>query len=293
MKKRSIAIIGLGLIGGSIAKALTVQKCGYKILACDHKEDVLKRAQVAGWVDEWSLDPKQVVQKADIVVLCVPVCAMFGLTKEITPVMSKGSVLTDVGSVKGVLESGLKELLPEGIDYVGGHPMAGSEKSGLDASDAGLFVGRPFVIIPAGTASADSIEKIKVLAKDLRAVPVAMNSTEHDLATAMVSHMPHLLSAALMLTAIGDDAVSNSKYLVAGCFRDMTRVSGADPRMWTDICLTNKTAILTQLKKVQELLLHVSEKVDASDEEWLMEFFTKARTSREQFGMSLIDGKGE
>ena len=293
MKKQSIAIIGLGLIGGSIAKALTVQKCGYRILACDHKEKTLQRAQAAGWVDSWSVDPKEVAKEADIVVLCVPVCSMFDLTQEIAPVMPQGSVLTDVGSVKGILEKELQNLLPIGIDYVGGHPMAGSEKSGLDASDAGLFVGRPFVIIPAGNAKAESVDKVKTLAKDLRAVPVVMNSTEHDLATAMVSHMPHLLSAALMLTAVGDEAASNSKYLAAGCFRDMTRVSGADPRMWTDICLTNKEAILTQLAKVQSLLSYVGEQVAEGDEEWLMDFFTKARVGREQFGMSLIDGKGE
>lgn len=293
MKAKSIAIIGLGLIGGSIAKALTVQKCGYKILACDQQVDVLKRAQAAGWVDEWSDEPKKVAEKADIVVLCVPVCSMLALTKQIASVIPKGSVLTDVGSVKGILERQLNDVLPNGVDYVGGHPMAGSEKSGLDASDASLFVGRPFVIIPSKTAKEESIAKVKILARDLRAVPVLMNAKEHDLATAMVSHMPHLLSAALMITAVGDLSASNSKYLAAGCFRDMTRVSGADPRMWTDICLTNKEAILAQLAKVQELLTCVSQKVASCDEDALMEFFGQARSGCEQFGMSLMNGRGE
>ncbi len=286
-----ITVIGLGLIGGSIAKALNVYKGENIVVGCDVDEYALKKAKDAGWIDCFYVEPERAVDGADLVVLCTPICSMVELANKISPFMKKGSILTDVGSVKGFLQ---KEFnLPEGITYIGAHPMAGSEKSGLSASDANLFVGRPFVIIPPDDVEQEKIDIVVNFAKSLRAIAVQMNAREHDLATAMVSHMPHVLSSALMLTAVNDESTNNAKYLAAGCFRDMTRVSGANVRMWTDICLTNPCAIVEQLEKVEQLLLQAKQKIKEGDKVWLEKFFTEGRAGRERFGMFVTDEKGE
>jgi prephenate dehydrogenase len=293
MAGQVIAIIGLGLIGGSIAKALATHKGGYKVLGADKDFPVLEKAKRCGWLDDWREDPAEAAAEAEIVVFCVPVCAMLGLAKALAPRMKPGGVLTDVGSVKGSLLEALPAFLPEGVSYVGGHPMAGSEQSGLDASDASLFVGRPYVVIPSPQASQAAVAKVEELIRALRAVPVRMQAGKHDQAVAMLSHMPHVLSASLMLAAAGDADAIEAKILAAGCFRDMTRVSGADARMWADICLTNSGAILRGLAEIDKLLLTAKEKIQEKDEAWLLEFFSQGRAGREAFGMSVLDGRGE
>lgn len=293
MHAKTVAIIGLGLIGGSIAKALYVQKINFKVVASDTDVESLKKAERAGIVSAWSCEPQDIVKDADIIILCVPVCSMVSVCQKIWPVLKKGSIVTDVGSVKGFLQQELGKILPKQVTYVGAHPMAGSEKSGLDASDASLFAGRPFVIIEPREKNEAAIEEMVSFVKALRAYPVFMDVKDHDLTTAMVSHMPHVLSTALMLSAAEDEVTAKAKFLAAGCFRDMTRVSGADPRMWTDICLSNSYAIIEQMEKVEQFLQLAKEKISQRDETWLMEFFGSGRAGREHFGMFITDGKGE
>ena len=291
MNGKTAAVIGIGLIGGSIVKALHVNKDDIKILVSDKDESVLKMADNAGLVDGWSIDAREIVKDADIAVLCVPVCEMPALFDAIAPFMKKGAVITDAGSVKGFLQQHLKS---DNTVYIGAHPMAGSEKSGFTASDASLFAGRPYVIIkPEEARDEKALDMVVSFIKAIRAYPVFMDAQSHDMATAMVSHMPHVLSASLMIAASEDSASSGARFLAAGCFRDMTRVSGADARMWTDICLTNGDAILRQLSKVEDLLAEARQKIVEKDEKWLMDFFAKGRSGRESFGMFITNGSGE
>ena len=290
MNGKTVAVIGLGLIGGSIVKALHVNKDDIKILVSDKDESVLKTADAAGLIDGWNVDAGEIVKDADIAVLCVPVREMPDLFDAMAPRMKKGAVITDAGSVKGFLQQHLKS---NDAVYIGAHPMAGSEKSGFAASDASLFAGRPYVIIKPEAEDEQALNAVISFVKALRAYPVFMDAHSHDMATAMVSHMPHVLSASLMIAASEDEATASARFLAAGCFRDMTRVSGADARMWTDICLTNGDAILKQLSKVEELLEEAKQKVIDKDEKWLMEFFAKGRKGRENFGMFITNGSGE
>lgn len=293
MATKTIAIIGLGLIGGSIAKALYVQKSGFRVVAFDQDVKVLKKAEQMEIISSWSQDPAEIVKDADITIFCVPVCSIVPICQEIAGALKKGSIVTDVGSVKGYLQEELKKILLDDVTYIGAHPMAGSEKSGLDASDASLFAGRPFVLVKPEKQNEEALQQMVAFVKALRAYPVFMEPAAHDLTTAMVSHMPHVLSTALMLTAAKDEVTAGTKFLAAGCFRDMTRVSGADPRMWTDICLSNSYAIIEQMQKVEKLLDLAKEKILQKDEAWLMEFFANGRAGREHFGMFITDGKGE
>ena len=293
MTIKKIALIGLGLIGGSIAKALCVDKKNYHIVAFDEDTDTLLKAEKSGWIDEWVSEPELLAKDADIIILCTPVCSMIPLAKKIVPLMKKGAILSDVGSVKGYLKKELSAIMSDDIYYIGAHPMAGSEKSGLDAADVNLFIGRPFVLIPDDNIKNEQMEIMVTFVKDIRAIPVFLDEKTHDLAVAMVSHMPHVLSSVLMLAASDDESALNAKYLAAECFRDMTRVSGADPRMWTDICLTNGDSIIEQLEKFESILQKAKEKIKAGDEKWLMQFFASGREGREQFGMFVTDGKGE
>ncbi len=293
MTKTNILIIGLGLIGGSIAKTLAARGSGdYRILAAARNQQVLDKAQAAGWIEKGWLDMKQAAKYADIAILCVPVCSMASVVKNIAPVMPQGSVITDVGSVKGFLLDKLTGLLPPGVSYVAAHPMAGSEKSGLDAAEAGLFNGRPFVVIPAPGAPQEAVGKVLGLAAALEAKVIKMPGDRHDMAVGMISHMPHVVAAGLMLAAAGDKAAVEAKELAAGCFRDMTRVASADVRMWTDICLTNKNAIASQYEKLRIILDEAIERIKAGDEPWIEGFFTKARDKRADFGLS-SSAKGE
>lgn len=290
MNGKTVAVIGLGLIGGSIVKALHVSNDEIVVLASDKDESVLKTADAAGLLDGFSTDAKEVAAKSDIVVLCVPVRAMPEVFAAIAPVMKKETVVTDAGSVKGFLQNSLKV---KDAAYIGAHPMAGSEKSGFAASDASLFAGRPYVIIKPEIENKKMLDKVISFVKAIRAYPVFMDAHSHDMATAMVSHMPHVLSTSLMITAAEDEATNDARFLAAGCFRDMTRVSGADARMWTDICLTNGEAILHQMTRVEDLLKTARQKIIEKDEKWLMEFFSKGRSGRESFGMFITNGSGE
>lgn len=293
MPRKTIAIIGLGLIGGSIAKALYVQKSDFNVVAADEDTAALKKAEQMGIISAWSQKPSDIVKDADITVLCVPVCSIVPVCRQLSGNLKVGSVVTDVGSVKGFLQKELAMVLPDSVTYIGAHPMAGSEKSGLDASDASLFAGRPFVLIKSQLENEQVLNEMIAFVKALRAYPVFMDAGEHDLTTAMVSHMPHVLSTALMLTAAGDEVTAKAKFLAAGCFRDMTRVSGADPRMWADISLSNSCAIIEQIEKIEELLTIAKHRIIQQDEKWLMEFFNKGKAGREHFGMFITDGKGE
>jgi prephenate dehydrogenase len=207
--------------------------------------------------------------------------------------MKEGSVLSDVGSVKEFLLERLPACLPPGVSYVGAHPMAGSEKSGLAAAAATLFAGRPYVLVPSPAADRAAVDLTIKIAEAVEAVPVFMTAAEHDRAVAAVSHMPHVLSAALMLTAAKDEASLAARFLAAGCFRDMTRVSGADARMWSDICQANSRAIIEKIEAVEGILAAAKEKIARKDEAWLLDFFGRARAGREVFGLLPQEWEGE
>ncbi len=286
MTRTNILIIGLGLIGGSIARDLSARKGEYRVLAAARRQEVLDEAKQSGWIEEGWTDEVEAAKVADIAVLCVPVCSMPDIALRIGTVMPKGSVITDVGSVKGFLLDKITGRLPDGVSYVAAHPMAGSEKSGLAAAEEGLFKGRPFVIIPAPGTPGAATDKVCALAAALEAKTMTMSADKHDLAVAMISHMPHVVAAALMLAAAGDEDTDKVKELAAGCFRDMTRVAGADVRMWTDICLTNGEAVVSQFEKLQAVLSEAIGHVKSGDQEWLEGFFGQARDNRVAFGLA-------
>jgi prephenate dehydrogenase len=293
MAKKVVLLIGLGLIGGSLAQALSRRRDEYRVIAADSDTAVLVKAQNRGWIDGWRDRPEDAAAEADIAILCVPVCEMCAIAQKIGRKMKKGSVLSDVGSVKAFLLRRLAACLPPGVSYVGAHPMAGSEKSGLDAASADMFAGRPYVVIPSPQADRAATEAIIKIAEAIGAAPVVMEAEKHDSAAAMISHMPHVLSAALMLTAAGDSAAIAAKFLAAGCFRDMTRVSGADARMWTDICRANSRAIIEGIEKVESVLSVAKGKIAQEDKAWLMDFFGRARAGRDLFGLFAPEAKGE
>lgn len=293
MAEKVVLLIGLGLIGGSLAQALSRRRGEYRVIASDADTAALLKAKSCGWIDDWRECPEDAAKDADIAILCVPVCEMCGIAKKIGRLMKKGSVLSDVGSVKGFLLRRLPKCLPPGVCYIGAHPMAGSEKSGLAAADADMFAGKPFAVIPAPQADEAKVRMVMEIARAIGAAPVLMDEGKHDLAVAMISHMPHVLSAALMLAAAGDPAALGAKFLAAGCFRDMTRVSGADARMWTDICQTNSRAIIERIEAVEDILSAAKEKIVQKDKEWLMDFFERARAGRELFGLFAQEERGE
>lgn len=233
---KRVALIGVGLIGGSLGMALRRK---YHISGWGRSRSALIQAKRRGALTDFSTDIKDVVSLADVVVLCVPVQAMANTTQKLLPYLKRGAIVSDVGSVKNDVEKALRKILSKRKDvrFVGAHPLAGSEKSGAENAKEGLFRGATVVL----TGKNAIVER---LWKDTGARPVLMSSFDHDALLALTSHLPHLLSFALFRQAM-ETAKHRPivKSLAAGSFRDMTRIAASDPHVWTGIFQMNHKAI--------------------------------------------------
>ena len=204
--------------------------------------------------------------------------------------MKNGAIITDVASAKGDLAR-LSGQLPPGVRYIGGHPMAGSEKNGLGAATADLFVGRPYILLPDSSAGTAALPALAGLIAQLGARIVVMDMVDHDPAVADISHVPHIAAAALTLLA-GDGVQGSRKLsLAAGGFRDMTRVASGNPVMWADICMTNRAAVQDSIRQLQDILQHVSSLLASHDTAALTEFLARAKDIRDQY-VFIPDNKG-
>ncbi len=282
-KKTSIGIIGLGLIGGSIARAL--KRCGdrYVITAWDQDEDNLKKACSEGVIDHRAPLLREGLSDLDIIFLCVPVSAMQSILLELIPYLSPRCILTDVGSTKGeVLDliSAIKLSQP----FIGGHPLAGSEKSGYLASKANLFENVYYCLTPIEGTEIDALERLRALVRDMGAIPMEISPEEHDRVTAAISHVPHVM-AALLVNLVGslDNPRSTMKTIAAGGFKDITRIASSSPDLWTGICLSNKAKILETLSFLGNALTDFEADLMTENKTGIQAFFDSARTLRNSF----------
>jgi prephenate dehydrogenase len=239
-----IAIIGLGLIGGSIGLALkTLRKPKVEIVGFDLRPSQAKRASKMGAIDRAAKDLRSAVENAGLVILAVPILAIRDNLEAIGPLLIPGSVVTDTGSTKEAVLHWAEQYLPDGISFVGGHPMAGKEESGIQAAVPNLFVDRRYCVIPGKNADQDAVKAVTDLVLALKAKPYFLDAVEHDSYVAAVSHLPIVLSAALVSSTQRSPSWREMSKLAATGYRDVSRLASGDPIMNLDICLSNQESL--------------------------------------------------
>jgi cyclohexadieny/prephenate dehydrogenase len=277
-----VALIGLGLIGSSIARAVKAQHLADELVTTDRSSDVRKRAKEIGLGDRVADSNAAAVEGADIVIACVPVGACGAVAKAIAAHLKAGAIVSDVGSVKGSVLKDMAEHLPTSVHFIPAHPVAGTEQSGPDSGFAELFVNRWCILTPPDEAAPQAVERLKSFWQALGANVETMDPQHHDLVLAITSHLPHLIAYTIVGTADELEGVTESEVLKfsAGGFRDFTRIAASDPTMWRDVFLSNKDAVLEMLGTFQEDLSKLTRAIRRSDGDALFEHFSRTRAIR-------------
>ncbi len=279
-----LTIIGVGLIGGSLARALRrTGECG-EIVGCGRDEAHLQKALELGVIDRYELEVASAIAGADVVVLAVPLRAMLSVLKQMVPALSPAVVITDVGSAKGcVVEEARAVLGSRFADFVPGHPIAGTEKSGVEASFAELFDDRSVILTPVEETDAAKCARVSAMWQAAGANVTEMAVSHHDEVLAATSHLPHLLAFSLVNTLASLDESRDIFAYAAGGFRDFTRIASSDPLMWRDICMENRDAVLEVLQHFNNDLRQLEEAVRDSDGDAVVNVFTRAKETRDRF----------
>lgn len=282
-----IAIIGLGLIGGSIGHAL--KKGGLRdieIAGTARTRDTLQKARKLGVIDIDEPTPGDAARGARLVIIATPILATQAVLQEIAPVLEEGAVVTDVGSTKENVMRWARELLPAHAYFVGGHPMAGKESFGVDAADADLFRGKTWVIVPSVDAPEGALNTVMAVVQACGAEPAFMDAAEHDSYVAAISHLPLTVASALFSVAFGSAAWPELAGLASSGFKDTSRLASGSPEMAHDIVMTNRQNLLHWIDRFQEELYRFRDVVASGESRDILEAFAKPQMERDNFMMS-------
>jgi cyclohexadieny/prephenate dehydrogenase len=278
----TIALIGIGLIGSSIAREIREKQVAGTIVVSTRSEATLKRADELGLGDRYTLSAAEAVRDADLVIVSVPVGASGAVAAEIAQHLKPGAIVTDAGSTKGSVIAQMAPHLPKGVHFIPGHPIAGTEHSGPDAGFAGLFRGRWCILTPPPGTDEEAVARLRRFWETLGSMVDEMDPEHHDKVLAIVSHLPHIIAYNIVGTADDLETVTESeviKYSASG-FRDFTRLAASDPIMWRDVCLHNKDAILEMLARFSEDLASLQRAIRWGDGDKLFDLFTRTRAIR-------------
>jgi cyclohexadieny/prephenate dehydrogenase len=277
-----IALIGFGLIGGSIARATRGEGLAGEIVTTARSPKTRARVAELGIADHVVETNAEAVKDADLVILCIPVGACGAVAQEIASYLKPGAIVSDVGSVKGAVVRDMAPHLPAGVHFVPAHPVAGTEDSGPDSGFAELFINRWCILTPPEGTASDPVEKLRAFWAGLGAKVEIMTPDHHDLVLAITSHLPHLIAYTIVGTADELAQVTSSEVIKfsAGGFRDFTRIAASDPIMWRDVFLANKDAVLEMLGTFNEDLSRLTRAIRRGDGEALFEHFTRTRAIR-------------
>lgn len=277
-----IALIGIGLIGSSLARVVRREGLAGHIAISTRRPETLKRAEELQLGDSYTTDAKLAVRDADLVIVSVPVGASGAVAEEIAPALKKGAILTDVGSTKQSVVAQMSPFIPEGVHFIPGHPLAGTENSGPDAGFPDLFDNRWCIFTPLPDTDPNALEKLSEFWRRCGSNIDTMTPEHHDMTLAIVSHLPHIIAYNIVGTADDLANVTKSeviKYSASG-FRDFTRLAASDPTMWRDVCLHNKDAILEMLARFSEDLSSLQRAIRWGDGDKLFDLFTRTRAIR-------------
>lgn len=284
-----LTVVGLGLIGASFAKAVREQGLCTEVIGVDSEQSTCQAAMDLGVIDSWSSDLLDGCRGADVIMLAVPTLAASAILQQLADdPQTRNAVITDVGSVKGEFVAAAEQAfgcLPAGL--VPGHPIAGSERSGVTAANAGLFRQHKVILTPHAATDASALQLVTQLWQGVGADVEQMDIRQHDLVLAATSHLPHLLAFGLVDSLARRDENLDIFRYAAGGFRDFTRIAASDPQMWHDIFLANRDAVLQQLDAFSADLCGLRQAVAEGDGHYLMGVFTRARVAREHFSTIL------
>jgi len=277
-----IALIGIGLLGSSIALAVRRAGLADHIAVQSRRQETVEAARQLGLGDSYGTDPAQAVAGADLVIACVPVGAFAAVAEAIAPNLEPGAIVTDVGSVKRSVISQMQPHLPDNVHFVPAHPVAGTEQSGPQAGFAELFDNRWCILTPPAGTDPKAVERTQAFWEALGMNVEIMDAGHHDLVLAITSHIPHLIAYNIVGTAsdVGDVTQTEVMKYAAGGFRDFTRIAASDPTMWRDVFLHNKDAVLEMLGRFSEDLTALQRAIRWGDGEALFDLFTRTRDIR-------------
>ena len=276
-----LCIVGIGLIGGSLARALRVAGYAHEIVGYGRGVGNLQQAVELGVIDRAEVSLTDAVRHVDMVVLAVPVGCMAEILGEVGPALADRAVVTDVGSVKGSVIAAARGALGKRFArFVPGHPLAGTEQSGVAASQVDLFQGRRVILSPEPETDATATASVRAMWEAAGAEVATLSAVDHDRILAVSSHLPHMLAYCLMDMVVRHDDHRAILECAAGGFRDSTRIAGSDPVMWRDICLANRDALLVALRQYHDDLGALAAAIEKGDGKWLYETFTRARHAR-------------
>jgi len=279
---RRVAILGIGLIGSSIAHAIRAKKLAEHVTGYAKTEATRAKALELGLVDAVFPSAVEAVSGADLIILCSPVGSYADLAREIAPGLMDGAILTDVGSVKGAVVRDVLPHVPAGVHFIPGHPIAGTEQSGPESGFAELFVNRWCILTPLADADPAAVERLSAFWRACGSNVEVMTPEHHDLVLAITSHLPHLIAYNIVSTAADLEEVTSSEVIKysAGGFRDFTRIAASDPTMWRDVFLNNKDAVLEMLGRFSEDLSALQRAIRWGDGEALFNIFNRSRQIR-------------
>jgi cyclohexadieny/prephenate dehydrogenase len=284
-----VALIGIGLIGSSLARVLRRDSPGTTIVACARRAETLATVRRIAIADETTDDPAQAAEGADLVVVATPLSAYAAIGERIAPVLKDGAILTDVGSVKQAVIRDLGPHVPEGVHFVPGHPVAGTEHSGPEAGFAELLCDRWCILTPLPDTDPQAIAAVGRMWEICGMRVVMMSADHHDKVLAMTSHLPHLIAYTIVGTATNLEESLKSEVIEfsASGFRDFTRIAASDPVMWRDIFLNNREAVLEIVQRFTEDLTALQRAIRWGEGDTLQELFTRTRAIRR----SIIEAK--
>ena len=279
---RRVAVIGVGLIGGSFGMALRNRGLADEIVGVGRNEGRLQRAVELGAVDSWTLDLREGITGADLVYVATPVGLVLDFMEKVLPYVTPDCIITDAGSTKAEICRRADELVGDRAMFVGGHPMAGSEEAGIEAATGDLFEGTTYVLTPTSATKPEAVEKMRRVAEGIGARVLVMDPDAHDRCVAVISHFPHLMAAALVLLAEQESERNPDLLdLVAGSFKDMTRVAGSPPVLWRDICMSNVKSVSEAAAEFRLLVDRAVELMQAGDARSLEDWFAGAKSVRD------------
>jgi prephenate dehydrogenase len=272
----TIAIVGVGLIGGSLAAAIKRRSLARTVIGVGRDAVRMAKARERGLIDEAATHLGQAAASSDMLIFCTPVDRIVSQVREAAAACRSGTLVTDAGSVKGTICAGLASGLPAGVGFVGSHPLAGSEKQGFEYADAELFQGRVCVVTPLPASPRQAIDRVRRFWEGVGSTVLEMSPEDHDRALAATSHVPHVVAAALAAILDADKAP-----LAASGFRDATRIAAGDPELWSAILLANRDSILSSLQNYEHSLRKFHEALAARDAQRLKELLLAAKSKRD------------
>lgn len=282
MKYNKISIVGLGLIGGSLAKAISSSLQVEKIVAFDKDPENIKLALIGRTIDEGYVDINDSIKGSQIIFICTPIKKVSGIIYEITSLIKHKCIITDVGSTKQFVLKQSGDAIRPPISFIGGHPMAGTEKSGYASASKHLFQNAYYILTPLPNTDRADIEFLKSLISRIGAIPIEMDAELHDSTVAAVSHLPHVISATLV-NLVKKNSQNNIyiNKLAAGGFKDITRISSSNPEIWKDICDANYNEIKNLLHQFIQMLHNFSFLLDKKDLKGIYDYFKQAKIFRD------------